>query len=207
MDEKSSEPARDTLHEKKMLRSHIKELLRQNPGTEQDNRDLVTHLLTSSYWGKAEKIFLFLPHIGEPDVSGLIPIARAEGKTVAAPHCHDETMFFHEVFPDWQDTTIPSVFGIREPDTASAPASTIDPTTLLLVPGRAFSWDGKRLGRGKSYYDTFIGAIPREDMPTVMGVCWSWQIFDDIPTWPLDQPMQVLLTEKGIHEVNPGVPE
>ncbi|AEC02336.1 5-formyltetrahydrofolate cyclo-ligase [Parasphaerochaeta coccoides] len=200
------ESGRDTLQEKKKLRSQIKELLRQNPGTEQDNRSLISHLLTSSYWGKAEQVFLFLPHIGEPDISGLIAIAMAEGKTVAAPHCHEETMFFHEVFSDWIDTTIPSSFGIQEPDTASAPLVTISPTTLLLVPGRAFSWDGKRLGRGKSYYDTFIASIPDGQKPMVMGVCWSWQVFEDIPTWELDQPMQALLTEKGIHKVNQTPP-
>ncbi len=191
----------DTQPDKRKLRSKMKELLRQKPGTIEDNDRLLNNILGSSYWGRAQQVFLFLPLHGEPDLTALIPIAQAEGKTIAAPHCEKDTLFFHQLSADWQESTIETPFGVREPDSSTTPLCEVDSSTLVLVPGRAFTKEGARLGRGKGYYDHFLGDIAPENIPMTLGTCWSWQILEHVPTWPGDRPVQGIVTEQELHEV------
>ena len=75
-------------------------------------------------------------------------------------------------------------FGILEPvgDTFEALAD-ID---LVIVPGMAFTRDGRRLGRGRGYYDRLF---PRLTSAYRLGLCHEWQLVDDIPTEPHDITM------------------
>ena len=57
---------------------------------------------------------------------------------------------------------------------------------LILVPGRAFTKDGKRLGRGKGYYDIYFSSIPQIFDIKKSGVCFSQQLLPDLPTTPDD---------------------
>lgn len=49
---------------------------------------------------------------------------------------------------------------------------------LAIIPGRAFTKEGKRLGRGKGYYDRLLPLLHCK----TIGVCFPFQILDDIPT-------------------------
>lgn len=53
---------------------------------------------------------------------------------------------------------------------------------VCIVPGRAFTQDGKRLGRWYGFYDQLVEKNP--EILTI-GVCFSCQIFPDLPqdTW------------------------
>ncbi len=46
---------------------------------------------------------------------------------------------------------------------------------LVVVPGVAFSKSGKRVGRGKGYYDRILSVV---NAPTV-AICFPWQILPD----------------------------
>jgi 5-formyltetrahydrofolate cyclo-ligase len=56
---------------------------------------------------------------------------------------------------------------------------------LMIVPGLGFTINGKRLGRGKGYYDRSIAEY-RNKYPynnlKIIGLAFSQQICDDIPT-------------------------
>jgi len=56
----------------------------------------------------------------------------------------------------------------------------------MLVPGRAFTKDGKRIGRGSGYYDKLLSKDPH--LQTI-GVCFNCQIFEDLPQDEWDQKM------------------
>lgn len=49
---------------------------------------------------------------------------------------------------------------------------------LLIVPGRAFTKEGKRIGRGSGYYDKLI---EKYNPSYTVGVCFDCQIFDTLP--------------------------
>ncbi len=62
---------------------------------------------------------------------------------------------------------------------------------LIVVPGMAFDKEGRRLGRGKGYYDRFLAKHPGV---ATIGVCFSFQMLDSIPTEPHDRNMDRVLT-------------
>jgi 5-formyltetrahydrofolate cyclo-ligase len=86
----------------------------------------------------------------------------------------------------------PGRLGVREPSNSSEliPVEQID---LFVVPGLGFSKDGKRLGRGGGYYDaTLRAAIARSRR---VGLAFSDQIVDTLPTTPEDVDMDLVVTE------------
>lgn len=71
---------------------------------------------------------------------------------------------------------VQGAYGIWEPQYSEEVAITqID---LVLVPGRAFSNDGQRLGRGKGYYDRLL-ALPNHAY--LIGIAYSEQLTDHLP--------------------------
>lgn len=63
---------------------------------------------------------------------------------------------------------------------------------LLLIPGMAFDRHGNRLGRGKGYYDRFL-QNPVFSMTPKWGICYDFQVMDDIPTEKHDIAMNRIL--------------
>jgi 5-formyltetrahydrofolate cyclo-ligase len=61
---------------------------------------------------------------------------------------------------------------------------------LILVPGVAFDLQGRRLGRGKGYYDQLLGALHG----TRCGVAFDQQVVDEIPMAPHDMTLHCILT-------------
>ena len=93
-------------------------------------------------------------------------------------------------------------FGIPEPkaELRNDEAYRFDPKRLdlVIVPGRAFSLRGDRLGRGKGYYDRFFQRL-RPDC-RLAGLAYTAQIVESIPTEQHDRPMDLVVTEEGIVE-------
>ena len=66
---------------------------------------------------------------------------------------------------------------------------------LMLVPGMAFTRDGKRLGRGKGYYDTYLSKAKKSTkMPVTIALAFDEQILDDIPVSDHDFVIDKVLT-------------
>ena len=67
---------------------------------------------------------------------------------------------------------------------------------VMIIPGLSFSVSKKRLGRGKGYYDRYLCEFDG----LKIGVCFSEQVFKDIPTDEHDQEMDYLVTEEKIYK-------
>lgn len=76
----------------------------------------------------------------------------------------------------------PGAFGISEPTGQVFSADRYGEIDLALIPGRAFTKDGRRLGRGRGYYDRLLPSI---HCPKT-GICFPFQIVEDIPCEPHD---------------------
>lgn len=86
--------------------------------------------------------------------------------------------------------------GFREPnpDTAESVDSSYN-ISLFLIPGLAFDRKGRRLGRGKGFYDRFLF----QKKTFKVGVAWSDQIHEeDLPEEEHDIRMDAVVTEKFI---------
>ncbi len=101
-----------------------------------------------------------------------------------------------------------SSYGILEPtgmDYFDIDRLTVGDSVIVFVPGLAFTTSGKRLGRGKAYYDRFLNELKNSkaiinnkvDL-TLVGLCYSFQICDDLPTENHDIMMDYVLCEKGL---------
>ena len=75
--------------------------------------------------------------------------------------------------------------GIREP----ADADIVLPAevSVWIVPGLAFTRDGKRLGYGGGWYDRLLASAPKD--AAKIGVAYSVQVVDGLPSEPHDVPL------------------
>lgn len=89
-------------------------------------------------------------------------------------------------------------FGFQQP-VASAlevPAARIE---VALVPGLTFDDRGRRLGRGKSYYDRLLAGLPADALR--VGVTLERLMAGTVPVESHDVAMTHLITEIGAREV------
>jgi 5-formyltetrahydrofolate cyclo-ligase len=110
-------------------------------------------------------------------------LARWSGvKQIALPvMCGENELELREYHPD--SPMNPAAYGIREPQGGALVR--LDPVDLWLVPGMAFDRVGRRLGRGKGFYDRLL---TRADGLKI-GLCFDFQLFDLLPTEPHDVTM------------------
>jgi 5-formyltetrahydrofolate cyclo-ligase len=64
---------------------------------------------------------------------------------------------------------------------------------LILVPGLAFSKDRHRLGRGGGFFDRLLAGRAKDAFK--IGICFSFQLLDPIPTEPHDILMDAVVTD------------
>ena len=74
-------------------------------------------------------------------------------------------------------------FHIQEPTGEDFPLERYAEIELAVVPGMAFDREGRRLGRGRGYYDRLLPRLPRAYK---LGVCFPFQVVDAIPCEPHD---------------------
>lgn len=87
-------------------------------------------------------------------------------------------------------------FGIIEPAQYIEPISP-EAIDLIIIPGMAFDRTGNRLGRGRGFYDRLLKTVkaPR------IGICFDFQLFENIPTEPFDMRMNKIVTNTEVVDV------
>ena len=133
-------------------------------------------------FGRARTVALFCSLADEPD-TGAVLRRGSDAKRLAVPRVEGETMRFCRYDPA---AMRPGAFGIEEP---GPEAETCDPAEidLVLVPGVAFSPDGRRLGRGRGYYDRYLAQAGVRAVK--IGVCFAHQLTEEVPAEPHDVRM------------------
>ena len=111
----------------------------------------------------------------------------ASTRRVVLPRVEGDAMGFYACRPD---ALVFGAFGILEPQgERPCPAGEID---LVVCPGVAFTADGRRLGRGRGYYDRYLGDPVFRGFR--VGVCYAHQLVDDLPVEPHDVRMDRVIT-------------
>ncbi len=82
----------------------------------------------------------------------------------------------------------PNRWGIAEPTGENVLA--YDKIDLAVIPGVAFDKQGYRLGRGKAYYDRFLGRL---HCP-VFGLCFAHRYLSSLPVEAWDVPVQRVIS-------------
>ena len=166
-----------------------------------------------------------MPLADEADITPVIQRALSQKKKVFLPRIFPETNKMEFYRYDTSTEITQGSFGINEPaakeelsftqflrkmsineySPAAHSSNFVDITPhdnptehiLILVPGRAFTKDGKRLGRGKGFYDIYLSQLPQIFDIKKSGVCFSQQILPDLPTTPDDIMMDFLFSSKS----------
>lgn len=92
---------------------------------------------------------------------------------------------------------VPGEFGAQIP----AKGDWIEPE-ILIVPLVAFSRAGGRLGYGGGFYDRTLEGLRAKRATLAIGFAYAAQEMDDLPLEPTDQPLDLIVTERGV--IEPG---
>jgi 5-formyltetrahydrofolate cyclo-ligase len=155
-----------------------------------DSAKICALLRKQAVWKNARSVLLFAPMPAEPDLWPLLAEALAAGKTAALPRYQpaDKKYVVGRV-QNLPSDIVSGAFGIREPGPhcPELPPGQFD---LILAPGLAFDLHGKRLGRGRGFYDRLLAAVPGAKC----GVAFDEQIVREVPIGSHDIRMNCLLT-------------
>ncbi len=104
---------------------------------------------------------------GEPDVADFVAWCHRGGKRVIVP----------------------------DPTPTAAEPTDLDLVDVAVVPGLAFTTDGRRLGQGGGWYDRVLARLA--PTATTIGVGFAAQLVDDLPTEDHDVQLDLVITEAG----------
>ena len=127
-------------------------------------------------------IAVYLASSQEIDLSPFISKILATGVKVVAPRWNGET-YELAVLKGLDEAHLrQGPMGILEP----AEAEIVSPkeVEVWLVPGLAFTRNGKRLGYGGGWYDRLLADAPKVSLK--VGIAHAFQVADDLPSEPHD---------------------
>ena len=132
----------------------------------------------------------YVPLHGEPDLRALHDLLP--NHTFVYPRIHGMEMDFHQV-SDLSTDLVAGPWGLSEP-TPHLTAIPLEKIDVMLCPGMAFTADGKRLGKGKGFYDRYLARRKNQE-PYLIGITYSAYLLDHIPCEEHDIRMDRVITE------------
>lgn len=169
------------------LRKHIKQLKKQHQGAEATDSQLIMQALEADiHFQNAQTVLLYHSLGDEVNTHAFIDKWCSQ-KLVLLPKVVGDDLELH-IYRNADELAIGS-FGIAEP--TGGLFTDYDKIDFVAVPGMAFDKSGNRLGRGKGYYDRLL---PKLTSAYKVGVCFPYQIVDDVPVEPTDITMDGIIT-------------
>lgn len=147
---------------------------------------VVDSLCKTTAWHDAKTVLLYHSLPDEVDTKRLIAQALEQGKRVLLPVVVGDDLELRETKGNDLHT---GAFNIQEP-TGEA-FKDFDVIDLAIIPGVAFTSDGKRLGRGRGYYDRLLVRLTHTPR---WGLCWPFQIVESLPTEAHDITMSRVIS-------------
>jgi len=146
----------------------------------------------------ARCVMAYLSFGSELDTAGLVRDLLARGVRLALPRINAATGEIDPwVVTDPARDTVAGKWGLREPDPARCTLVDLADIDFVLLPGVAFTVNGKRLGYGRGYYDRLIARFPAR--PVLVAAAFELQLVPDLPTGPADQRTDLVVTEKDAY--------
>ena len=150
---------------------------------------LCSRLESLPEFASSENVLLYAAMADELDV---LPLAATPGKRFYLPRCAENRRLAIHEYPC---SLVVSRYGIREPG-ADSPEIAPEILDLVVVPGLAFTRDGKRLGQGGGFYDRFLPRLRKECV--TVGVSPGELVAENIPVDSWDFPVEILVTPAEI---------
>lgn len=143
---------------------------------------------------EARTILAYYSLPDEVNTHQLIDDLLADGKTVLLPTVIGEGLMEWHVYTS-ESGLKNGAFGIIESEgdlysEFSKETSPSEKQMIALVPGIAFDVAGRRLGRGRGYYDRFFATNPNIYK---IGVCFDFQKVKEVPVDEQDVPVDEVI--------------
>lgn len=167
--------------QKRELRRRMREALaRLGPQEREAESEKLRQRLTAEAEAKLKSIRRVMGFVSLPSEPDILPFLRAlagDGREVFLPRWNAGSQTYEPARMPADGNLVTGPFGVPEPP-ATAPAVSHEPLDLILVPGLAFDADGRRLGRGRGFYDRILA----ESGPARRwGVAFDLQIVEVVP--------------------------
>ena len=177
---------------KSALRREIRTKLRDIPPSERERLDaaLFARVTAHPRVCQSDTLLCYVSTSLEPDTRRIIASAWERGQQTAFPVCTAQGEMQFCLAQSWDDL-VPGAYGIPEPSGREVPV--ITDKTVCIVPGYAFTADGKRLGKGGGYYDRFLAAHPEV---FTLGLTYAFLLQAEIPCEPHDIGVNAVITDR-----------
>ena len=150
-------------------------------------------LINKIYGKKNINLSIYYPSSFEVDVIKIIDVVRDKRIKMILPVINDKgSMNFHS----WNKGEILYInkYGMLEPSLFS---KKLVPNVMLL-PLLAFDKEKNRLGYGGGYYDKYLNKYLKSNKDLItIGIAFSFQKYNQLPTSENDVKLNYILTEKG----------
>ena len=172
-------------------RTRLREVLRSMTSAEREggSKALCARMLQHSLWRSAQSVLVFAPLKDELDVTELLAEGWRESKIMAVPRFDLASGAYGAARLMSHSQLVPGRFGVQEPE-AGCPAVPLNQLDLILVPGVGFDFAGRRLGRGKGFYDRLLAQVRGHKC----GVAFEQQLVAELPEEPHDVRVDSILT-------------
>lgn len=183
------------LNPKEQLRQEMKALrLAEYEKFTEASMQVCHHFFTAVSIKPTDKVAAYFPLEAELDclpilekllemnIETFIPVIRGEGRTM--------------VFGRWQYGDPVEFYK----DYIPVPFGTVkcDVPDIILAPVLGFDKNRNRLGYGGGYYDRAIAGLKSEKNVKFIGLGYSFQELNAVPSEPHDVPLDMMITDKGI---------
>lgn len=192
----------DSAKLKATLRAQFRESLASISSAERDRAaaQVFNKIQARAEWRTAETVMLFVPLSDEINILPLLDEAIHHHKTLVLPRFNETTGFYEPaVVRNLAGELTVGQHGVSEPvsDCALCPVNRLDVT---VVPGLGFGRDGRRLGRGKGFYDRLLAGVSG----LFWGVGHDVQLTDQLPFESHDVVMNCIVTPSRWVDVRPA---
>jgi len=176
--------------QRKLLSKHV---------VETKSKEVVGNLMQFLGNKKPSRILFYYSQDKEPDISEIVE--RCPTSQIFAPYFENDKWYIaqitgkeklHKVFREISQPISP-VKLLNSLRTAG-----FDENDIIFVPGIAFSTDGSRIGYGSGTYDKLL----RNIKSIKIGICYEFQLLQNIPSESHDIKMDVIITEDSITKVS-----
>ncbi|KAE9526848.1 hypothetical protein AGLY_013496 [Aphis glycines] len=171
------------------LRVNLKKKLSLMTASEisEQSKIITNKLISHPVYKSSNRVSIYLSMDSEVQTHSIVKNIFLSGKICFIPKYNTSEMCMVKIRSFDELNSLPKTkWNISQPadDDVREDALTTGGLDLMIVPGLGFTTDGKRLGRGKGYYDRCIAEYekkyPLNNMKTI-GLAFSEQICDDIP--------------------------
>lgn len=189
--------------EKKKLRAEILALRRTLSETDlaSESVQITQQICAWAHYQAAKTVMLYVAMPDEADMEQLIGHALHSGKTVCVPYLGERYGYMDAARINGLDDLVPGRLGIREPQKDGITLVLPHSIDLIVVPGVAYDFAGRRCGMGAGYYDRFLIQAKKA---IVAGVALHCQLVSAVPCDEHDYAVQYIINSKEIKKCGEG---